>query len=346
MIKKNQLLYYTYIKYFKLPRQKPQKLAYKTNKNKIYVFLAADYNNLGDIAITEAQIEYLDKITSKKYEVVRVPLYGTFAQIKKIKKQVTNKDIITLIGGGNSGDLYPEIEIARIEIINTFRNNLIISFPQSVLYYDNSLLKRKFIKACRKHSNIHFAARESLSLSRYKKMNISAILVPDIVFSYNANKNLLPGKRSGISIVMRNDIEKSIDRSIGKAIVNICSNYDKVYYDDTCDIKYDAVKYKTILDSYVKKISTRKLIITDRLHGMIMSYITKTPCIVFDNNNHKIKYTYNDWLKNGQNFIILLEQSDIKYLDRYIKKLTSCDFKTKYVDISAKMNKIDELFLQ
>jgi pyruvyl transferase EpsI len=38
-----------------------------------------------------------------------------------------------------------------------------------------------------------------------------------------------------------------------------------------------------------------KLVITDRLHGMVFSAITGTPCIVFSNSNHKVKGTY-DWI--------------------------------------------------
>ena len=46
------------------------------------------------------------------------------------------------------------------------------------------------------------------------------------------------------------------------------------------------------------KFSKAELVITDRLHGMIFSVITKTPCLVFDNKNHKISETYTAWLKD------------------------------------------------
>ena len=41
-----------------------------------------------------------------------------------------------------------------------------------------------------------------------------------------------------------------------------------------------------------KDFQKSELVITDRLHGMIFCYITKTPCIVMPNNNHKILMTY------------------------------------------------------
>ena len=39
-----------------------------------------------------------------------------------------------------------------------------------------------------------------------------------------------------------------------------------------------------------------KLVITDRLHGMIFAAISETPCIVFSNYNHKVGGTY-EWIK-------------------------------------------------
>jgi pyruvyl transferase EpsI len=39
-----------------------------------------------------------------------------------------------------------------------------------------------------------------------------------------------------------------------------------------------------------------KLVITDRLHGMIFATITGTPCIVFGNNHHKVRESY-EWIK-------------------------------------------------
>jgi pyruvyl transferase EpsI len=50
------------------------------------------------------------------------------------------------------------------------------------------------------------------------------------------------------------------------------------------------------LNKIWKAFSASELVVTDRLHGMVFSYITNTPCIVFPNNNHKIKGTY-EWIK-------------------------------------------------
>ena len=46
----------------------------------------------------------------------------------------------------------------------------------------------------------------------------------------------------------------------------------------------------------IKEFSKYELIVTDRLHGMIFSFLAKTPCLVLENQSYKIKGVYN-WIK-------------------------------------------------
>ncbi len=58
----------------------------------------------------------------------------------------------------------------------------------------------------------------------------------------------------------------------------------------------DDRKRKQIIQEKLIEFSQAKLIITDRLHGMILAYLSKTPCIVLSNYNYKIKGVY-EWIK-------------------------------------------------
>ena len=49
----------------------------------------------------------------------------------------------------------------------------------------------------------------------------------------------------------------------------------------------------------LEQFKKAKLIITDRLHGMIFATITATPCIAFGNSNGKVKNVYG-WLKHNE----------------------------------------------
>ena len=50
--------------------------------------------------------------------------------------------------------------------------------------------------------------------------------------------------------------------------------------------------------SFLNRIASKELVVTDRLHCMIFCAITETPCIAFDNSNKKISGVYKAWLSN------------------------------------------------
>ncbi|WP_423202829.1 polysaccharide pyruvyl transferase family protein [Morganella morganii] len=58
------------------------------------------------------------------------------------------------------------------------------------------------------------------------------------------------------------------------------------------------------------KFSNSKLVVTDRLHGMIFAFITNTPCLVIRNSNHKIEETYKNWISNF-NYIKLINDQEV-----------------------------------
>ena len=74
---------------------------------------------------------------------------------------------------------------------------------------------------------------------------------------------------------------------------------------------------------------------------MIIAYITNTPCIAFDNSNHKILETYNTWLKN-QNYIILHNNGDEKLLKKEIEKLINIK-KVEKDNLSIKYKDIEKI---
>ena len=95
----------------------------------------------------------------------------------------------------------------------------------------------------------------------------------------------------------------------------------------------------------LNEISQLDIVITDRLHGMIFCYITGTPCIAFDNDNHKISETYKKWLEETCNYIILLEDNSIDILIDSISKLKQTK-KEEFISLSEKFKIIDQILLE
>lgn len=312
------------------------------SRKKAFFFLAADYGNLGDVAITYAQTKFLE---SHGYQVVEVPISKTAEGIWWVKNNIQNDDIVTLVGGGNMGDLYEQIEILRQLVIQQFPCNKIISFPQT-FDFSNSLNGQKQLskakRAYRSHNNLIIVAREQVSYQLMKE-NFSqnkVIITPDIVMTLeNIAKVIL---RKGVVVCLRNDKEKFIDDSTTQLLLGCLKqafNQDIIYRDTHIDENNLSpnVRIKALNDIW-KTFNQAELVVTDRLHGMIFAYITNTPCIVFQNNNHKIKGIY-DWIRY-QPSMYLVEKFDANQIETMVQRIKSSKFCAK--DIAQQFNPLIE----
>ena len=96
-----------------------------------FIFLAADYGNIGDLAITGAQRNFLACYAGVD-QVVPIPISRTAHLIGFIQRNAKPDDLITIVGGGNMGVLYPDIEYLRQWVISSFPHNRIVCFPKTL----------------------------------------------------------------------------------------------------------------------------------------------------------------------------------------------------------------------
>lgn len=313
------------------------------DKKKAFLFLAADYGNLGDVAITYAQTKFLE---SHGYQVIEIPISQTAQGIWWVNKHIQKQDIITLIGGGNMGDLYDQIEFLRQLVVKQFPNHKIISFPQTFDFSSTANGKRQLNTAKRvynAHKNLTIVSREQTSydLMRTNFPKCKVIITPDIVLSLD--NVVKPVARQGVVICLRDDHEKSMDAAITEHTIDCLEHtFDQLIYRDT-HIAENNLSIETrinALNDIWQTFSQAELVVTDRLHGMIFAYITRTPCIVFQNNNHKIRGTY-DWIKLQGN-IYLVENFAPETLKNMIQTLRvtgapSVDLSDYYVSLVKEM---------
>lgn len=322
-----------------------------------YIFLAADQNNLGDLAIRQAQEWFLKEILPKDYTVVSITQNDTYLFTKSIRKQLKAEDIILLQGGGSFGDLYPKADYGRIFLCKYFKHKPIVSLPQTIFFSKSNYGRwRKSInrKSISKLSNLILATREQKSYRMAQKLfnNNKVILAPDIVLSllpkirerHNQDK-----KRSGIIVTFRSDTEKYISDSDSLSIMSVLKSSSNIISKIDTDNGGDRVitttegfkKVTSLLDKY----SSAKLVVTDRLHGMIFAAITGTPCIVLPNSNHKIKETYTSWL-HICNYIVFSEKFNEKTFAKQVKRMTGNSFTTNYGTVSFSFKNLEECILK
>ncbi|WP_303015190.1 polysaccharide pyruvyl transferase family protein [Holdemania massiliensis] len=290
-----------------------------TRKKKIFLFDAPYHGNLGDQAIALAEHNYF-RDTLPDYLIIEVDNI-TDRFLKTCKCLVNEEDVIVLHGGGNFGDEYIEGEYIRHFICKQYPKNKIYIFPQTV-FYKNKEFEERSLQEYRKYGNLKIFVRERESYEHLTKMNMKNVfLVPDIVFylfplpfkSENRNKCLL---------CMRSDNEVNLSSASKQKLKSDISNYYETVEIDTVINRIISPQLrKFYVYRHLKLFSTKELVITDRLHGMIFAAITRTPCIVFGNYNHKIKSTYQTWIKN-LNYVVFLENvSDLKATIERLNKI-------------------------
>lgn len=270
-----------------------------SDKNNIFLFLGADYGNIGDVAITYAQLKFLKKYY-QDYNVIEIPISRTYAGIKAVKNVIKKEDFIVLIGGGNTSDLYDDIEWLRQLVILNFLNYKILAFPQTFDFSKTLrgyLCKRIASWVYNKAKHLIIIAREqnTMDVLRNDFKGIKSLMAPDIVMTLDLRNFTY---RNGVLVCLRSDKEGTLNIQDKEQIFRkLKTKFKNIYIQDTqvMDVNTEN-RFKKMFD-IINIFRKHELVITDRLHGMILCYITGTPALVYDNSNHKISACF-QWIKD------------------------------------------------
>lgn len=292
-----------------------------------FVFLAADYGNLGDVAITYAQEQLLAQMFAG-YHIVDVPISHTLSWLRPVQRAITPQDVVTIVGGGNMMDRYYDIELMRQLVIKAFPRNRIISFPQTMLYSGGPAgryLQRKAQRLYGKHQHLQLMAREATS---YQSMQAlfgpgKVALTPDVVMLLD-ERHLVSRERSGVIWCVRADGESALTDAQRTALKSCITSQGYTVTDYDTHIGHGGLSLKE-REAELHKIWTAfgsaQWVVTDRLHGMIFAFITGTPAIVLANNNFKIQGCY-QWIKDC-GYIHFLQSADATAISEIMKSVPS-----------------------
>lgn len=284
----------------------------------IYFLDTPAYANLGDQAIAYAMRSFMKDILPEyvQYEISedKLPLY-----LKWLKKNIKTQDIICLTGGGNMGVDYQRYEAVRRLVLNNFKNNTVIIFPQTYDYCDTPYGVKERKKAVKLYNSIPkliLSAREETSYKLMKEdfPNAKVILCPDIVLYLNCLNYGEHNKDTGLCL--REDKETLLTEQERNYLKERFSPYTLISTTLKSSVYISEKNRTEKVKSVLKQIACCKLFVTDRLHGMIFAFITNTPCLAFPNANKKVKYVFDKWL-SGKGNIYYAENTDkipqIKY---------------------------------
>lgn len=307
-----------------------------------------EHGNLGDQAIAFAENQFLVNYVSVQ-DVEHLIESKAISEIKSMKKNIRKEELVFFHGGGNFGTLYLKYERIRRVAVSKLSVNKMILFPQSISFEDSKFGQKQLKKSKKIYSqnkNFILTAREPKSYELMKKCfpDNKVILTPDIVLSLNLTEQYRGNNRNGVMTMLREDIEQKLDKTqFEKIIKELTDKYEVTISDTHIGKEKDSgITYENrqhYLEIKWDEIAQHEVVLTDRLHGMIFSYITGTPCVVLANNNHKIEETYKHWL-NEVDYIRFIENPTVENILDAINDLKQIE--PHYIDLSDKFQPLIE----
>lgn len=305
-----------------------QKLINELRKSRVHLLDIPNYRNIGDYLIFFGELNYFKKN--------RIKLNSISSKDNFDSSLIQKGDIILLHGGGNFGDLYIDHTNFRNKIVKKFSQNKILILPQTIYFKDKEKLK-KTSNIFSTHNNLTIFARDKVSLDIFKtnfKKN-TILLHKDFAYDLNLKKNKDSTKIQNILFLKRTDEESKFTLFALKFNIvysdwfnlkrfnywNLIHIIFRIFRNFLSKKQYTRIlmKYSKLIVKYnVEKIRKYDLIITDRLHGLILADLLNIKVIAVDNSYSKIKNYYDSWLKNKKNCYFVNNNDE---LNAIIKKL-------------------------
>lgn len=270
---------------------------FKEDRNKkIVLIFTPSHGNLGDSAITLGELEFF-KERFKDYSVYEFTKNETLFYKNQIKDHITDKDIIAFHGGGFLGSIWKADNNYFLKIIKLFSDNKIVVMPQTIYFYeDDDKLKESFVIGTSLCRDLTILCRDYQSYQTLKDLKVRCKFeyVPDIALYCQPNLNL--ERNNKILLCFRSDREK-VSRHSG--IMRLLHDLEIKF--DRTDMVIPRIitkkgRYSTVMKKF-EQFARYRMVITDRLHAMIFSTITNTPCIAFDNVSKKVSGVH-EWIKD------------------------------------------------
>ncbi len=321
-----------------------QMINVNSGARKFWLFMLPEHGNMGDYAIGYAAKRFLRKYFP---EIVTVDVSeGEWKGLsKQLKTCVKEKDVIFLNGGGDFGDLWTTGEVQR-NIVEMFPANIIIFLPNTLTYKgrvaeDNKPLMND-MEYYGNRENVHLIFRERKSYDFCSRYLNNVYCYPDMVLS-RAVPRSGKGEKHKALLCFRSDKERTFKGK--EKVKKILSENNWTYEEmDIHKMKYVSQEVgEDVLKHIISELQSAEVVITDRLHGMILSVTNQVPCIAFDNKTGKISGVYG-WLKQYPNAKIG-EETQLSELMEWIEEVTAipCAFQAldnEFDDMAETIKKI------
>lgn len=290
-------------------------------KKKALMLATAEHQNIGDAAITLAE-QYVLQQQFPEYYQVEFSTYEFENKFEFLQAIVTPQDILFINGGGNLGNLYLEEEEVHRRIIQTFPNNPIIILPQSICFTDDENGRRQLAlseQVYNRHKNLTIYARgnEGLAFSRRHFSHAHTHLMPDMALALHRDYGI---EREGILVTLREDNESLIAKEKDKILMELQGLHQPIKQrNNIAPEDISRVSRASVVNAELMYYAGCRVVVTDRLHGMLFAVATNTPCVVLENSTGKSGDVYRTFFQDSNAIIYLA--NDLEHLSRAVSKV-------------------------
>lgn len=277
-------------------------LAFEGKKKKRIILLNTHvFTNVGDHTIVIAEYYFFKKFFPT-YELIEISALLCKNELDYIKKFVCDEDILIISGGGYLGSLWMEYGEDNVRsIIKCFPDNRIIVMPQTMFFEDSEDGRKKMIETQHifgMHNKLSICMRDKVSYNLANKIlprTVNKYLIPDMVALMDRSYEIY--SRKGCVFCFREDKECVVtakEKNILKKYIEK-KNVEIIDFSMYSEEMIDQGQRMDMVNEKIVTLQKSRLVITDRLHCMLLCAICGTPCIALDNLSKKISGTY-EWI--------------------------------------------------
>ncbi len=285
---------------------------------RVVVTLAADYPNLGDVALTQSVFEFCRQHLPS-HQIFVIPAHQTLKLLRGTALHTDPQDVVVIVGGGNLGDRYRRLEELRCAIVEAFPKQRIISFPQSC-EFKNPWAEDYSRRVYAAHRQLTLCARDSASWERMRKAfpQTPIILVPDtalLLTPASPPTHIVP------VICLRTDRESRLGvNQRAKLIEGLKKHWPQTVSTDTA-AQGPTENHSVELQALFGVFSQASVVITDRLHGLIFAKIHQKPCVFIEGANDKLRSFVNTWMADAQD-VCFVDTISIEAIKNGVEQVT------------------------
>lgn len=288
-----------------------------------------NHNNAGDPAMWLAELAVLRELGC------RIAYQASWSSCDpgQLRRRLGD-GLLLLHGGGNIGDLYPGGQAATRERLLTELSDVpTVQLPQSI-HFDSTANRDRFARLCAEHEDLTLLLREPQSLEIARRhFDVPSHLSPDLVFALGPLNRVAPPD-TDVLWLARTDVESAFAAESADADLGPVAGSDLVRRDwlhehpdepawpwpDRVRLsvnrrlrahflaggpvnpflaRLDATTYEPLARRWTERgcrlLARGRVVITDRLHGHLLSLLQGIPSVVLDNSYGKLESIHGGW---------------------------------------------------